>query len=282
VRVLQATLAAVTATGCLVDFGTSRVPAALGTSFMPEIGEVVWVWNIDDWYLIMGPAAPKPDRGTVVSVASGIATLNSTYGPTVPGPVVTAPYVGTTPSAGQVMKLVWHGGPFAMLMSTSPAANPTPPGGGSSGPISHSDEFPAIDSGSYGSRWFTSQVYASDHNLGAWFYGPAIPDTIPAGASIQRVDIYIGAASQISGSAPNFATHGYQTKPGGAPSLSTVGAVGVAPGWVNLGSVGISIGNALKNGGGAYGVGLNTGGYNIFPSLAQDGYSGRLRITSVY
>jgi hypothetical protein len=51
---------------------------------------------------------------------------------------------------------------------------------------------------------------------------------------------------------------------------------------VDLGSVGISIGNVLRNGGGSFGVGVDHGGYNIFPSLAQDGQSGALRITSVY
>jgi hypothetical protein len=275
-RILQATFVSATSTGCLVDISGNRVPATMGTAWLPEVNEVVWLWVIGDRFFIMGPASIKPDQGVVDSVAGGLVTLTSSLGTT-----VVAPYTGSTPSAGQSMKLLWHGGPFAMLMSTSPAGGTAPPPP-TTGATSHADEFPAIDAGSYGSgRWWTSQVYASDSNLGAWFYGSKISDTIPSGATIQKVEIYV-SPQQISGSAPNFATHGYQTKPGGAPSLSTVGAVGIGPGWVDLGSVGVSIGNALKAGGGSSGVGVNHGGYNIFHSLAQDGYSGRLRITSTY
>lgn len=276
VRVLQATFVSASTTGCLVDISGNRVPATLGTSWLPEVNEVVWLWVIGDRFFIMGPAAIKPDQGVVQSVTSGLVTLTTSLGTT-----VICPYAGTTPSAGQSMKLLWHGGAFAMLMSTSPAGN-TPPPAPAPSATTHADEFPAIDAGSYGSgRWWTPQVYASDSNLGAWFYGSKISDTIPAAASIQKVELYV-SPQQISGSAPNFAVHPYQTNPGVSPALSTVGAVGVGPGWVDLGSVGVAIGNALKAGGGSFGVGLNHGGYNIFSSLAQDGYSGRLRITSIY
>jgi hypothetical protein len=169
-----------------------------------------------------------------------------------------------------------------MLMSTSPAGN-TAPGGAVGTASSHTTVFTALDAGSFGpgtsGRWWTPQVYASDSNLGAWFYGSKISDTIPATALTQRVELYVGSASQISGSAPNIAVHGYGSKPAGAPTLSTIAAVGIAPGWVTIPS---SIGDALKAGGGAAGVGLNHGGYNILPSLTQDGMSGALRITSVY
>jgi hypothetical protein len=169
-----------------------------------------------------------------------------------------------------------------MLMSTSPAPVTAPPVG-ASGAATHVDPFTAVDSGSYGSgRWWTNQVYASDSNLGAWFYGTKIADTIPSSATIQKVEIYVGQATQISGAAPVFATHPYTSKPGGSPTLSPVAAVGIAPGWVDLGGAGISIGNVLRNSGGSFGVGVDHGGYNIFPSLAQDGQSGALRITSVY
>ncbi|MBO1739661.1 hypothetical protein [Leifsonia sp. TF02-11] len=277
VRILQGAFVSASTTGCLIDIGGNRIPALFGTSFMPDVNEIVWVWNIGKQFFLMGPATAKPDRGTVQSISGGLVTLLTPLGTT-----IAAPYSGATPSAGQVMKLLWHGGPFAMLMSTSPTANPVPgtPGAATG---THADEFPAIDSGSYGSgRWWTPQVWGSDSNLGAWFYGTKIPDTVPGSAVIQRVEVYIPPASQIIGSAPNFATHAYATKPGGSPTLSTVGAVGIRGGWVDLGAAGIAIGNALKAGGGAYGIGLNHGGNNILSSLAQDGFSGRLRITSVY
>lgn len=273
IRPLVGTFVSASATGYVIDVGGGRIPAAPGSLYLPEVNESVWVWFIDGSPFVMGPTVPKPDRGTVASVASGIVSLTTSLGQ------VSAPYTGTTPSAGQIMKLAWHGGPMASLMSTSPAGNTAPPapGGGTS---SHVDTFTAVDSGSFGSgRWWTAQVYASDSNLGAWFYGTKISDTIPASAAVQKTEIYVPPGSQISGSAPNFATHTYASKPGGAPSLPVAAAVGIAPGWVVLPN---SIGIALKRGGGSLGVGLNQGGYNILRSLAQDGQSGAIRITSVY
>lgn len=273
VRLMQATFVSASATGCLVDIQNNRVPAVLGTNWLPEVGEVVNLWVIDDWYLIMGPAAVKPDQGTVQSVSSGLVTLLTSIGTT-----VVAPYAGTTPSAGQVMKLLWHNGPFAFLMSTSPTPATAPPAP-TTGATTHSDVFMPIDAGSYGSgRWWTPRVWASDSNLGAWFYGTKTADTIPATAAMQRVEIYISPA-QISGSAPNFAVHGYATNPGAAPSMATVSAVAIAGGWITLPT---SIGNNLKSGGGYLGVGVAHGGYNILHSLAEDGFSGALRITSTY
>jgi hypothetical protein len=273
VRVLQASFVGATSTGCQVDIQGNRVPATLATSFLPEVQEVVWLWALDDRFFIVGPAAVKPDRGTVQSTASGLVTLTTSIGTT-----ITCPYAGAAPAAGQVMKLLWQGGPFAFLMSTSPAAAAPPPPPAST-PVTHADTFNSVDAGSYGTRWFTNQVWGSDHNLGAWFYGTKISDTIPSSAVIQRVQVWVPPGSQISGSAPNFAVHSYLSKPAGAPALSTVAAVGISGGYVDLP---VSVGTALKNGGGSFGVGLNHGGYNILLSRDQDAASGQLVITSTY
>jgi hypothetical protein len=273
IRVLQATFVSATATGCLVDIQGNRVPAVTATAFLPEVGEIVWLWAIDDRFFIIGPAATKPDQGTVQSAAGGYVTLTTSLGTT-----VTCPYEGAAPAAGQVMKLLWHGGPFAFLMSTSPTPV-TPPPPPATGATTHQDTFNSVDAGSYGSRWFTTQVWASDHNLGAWFYGTKISDTIPGSAAIQRVQLWVPPGSQISGSAPNFAIHSYTSKPGGPPAMTTVAAVGITGGYIDLP---VTFGNALKNGGGSYGVGLNHGGYNILLSRDQDPASGQLVITSVY
>lgn len=274
VKILQGTFVAATGGACTVDVAGSRIPAILGTSFVPEVNEAVFVWNVDEQFFVMGPIATKPDRGTVQSVSGGLVTLTTALGTT-----VTCPYAGTTPSAGQIMKILWHGGPFAMLMSTSPAGN-TPPVAPGTPAVSHTDTFTAIDAGSYGSgRWWTSQVYASDSNLGAWFYGSKIADTIPSSAVISSIQVFIPGGSQIQGSAPNFALHPYGSNPGVSPSFSGATAVSVAPGWVALPA---SFATALKSGGGSAGIGVAHGGYNIFPSLAQDGMSGALQIVSTY
>lgn len=258
----------------VVDVGGNRIPADLGSSYLPEVNESVWVWFIDGVPFVKGPTTFRPDRGTVVSVASGIVTLSTAAGN------IGMKYTGTTPSAGQVMGILWHGGPTAFLLSTSPAGNTPPPAPGGGGAQQHVDRFAAnTDSGSWrsGNGWWTSQIRAGDTNLGAWFYGTKIADTLPSGATIQRVQIWISGS--ISGAAPNFALHPHASRPGGAPSLSGSTAIGVSGGWVDLP---LSFGQALRNGNGSYGVGINHGGNSIFNSVTDDGQSGTLVITSTY
>jgi hypothetical protein len=277
---LVGTFVSFDATGYQVDVGGGRIPAQLGSSYLPIVNENVWVWFVDGQPFIMGPTTPRPGAGTVVSVASGLVTVSTVVGNFI------MPYTSTlSPTAGQVLNLVWGGGwaptnGFATsVASTSPTGGVAPPAGGGGG-ITHVDTFTAIDAGSFqsGNGWWTGTVRAGDTNLGAWFYGTKIPDTLPASASIGLVQVYV-SAQQISGSAPNFALHPHASKPGGSPSLSSSTPVGIAPGWVTLPS---SFGNALRAGGGSFGIGLNHGGNNILRSLAQDGQSGALRITSVY
>ena len=274
VTTLAGTFVSASATGCTVDVGGGRIPAQFGTSYLPEINEAVWVWFIDGNPFMMGPTAAKAGQGTVVSIASGLATLTTDFG------TVIVPYAATlTPTAGQVMKLSWQGGGFGVaVMSVQPVAL-VAPGAPGSGATTHTDTFTAIDSGSHqSSGWWTAKVYASDTNLSAWFYGSKISDTIPAAAVISSIQVYI-SAQQIQGSAPNFALHAYQTKPGGAPTLTGATATGIAPGWITLPN---SFATALKAGGGSSGVGVAHGGYNILNSLATDGQSGALKIVSTY
>lgn len=267
------TFIASASSGCQVDVGGGPIPAQLGTSYLPEINESVWVFFIDGDPFVMGSANTKPGRGTVVSTAGSLVTLTTDFGQ------VAVPYNNAvTPSAGQIMHLTWQGGGYAdSVMSISPPP-PTPPTPPTPQPIQHVDTFSAIDAGSYNSRWWTSQVRADNSDLGCWFYGSKIGDTLSAAAQVQAIQIYISAA-QIQGNPPNFALHNYQSNPGGAPTLNGATAVAVSPGWVTLPT---SFAAALQTGGGAAGVGVAHGGFNIFNSLASDGQSGALRITSVY
>ena len=274
VTVLAGTFVSATATGYTVDVGGGRIPARPFAGYLPEINEPVWVAFIDGWPYVLGPTVTKPGQGTVVSVASGLVTLSTDYG------TVIVPYTATlTPTAGQVLKLVWAGGGFAIaVMSAQPGA-PLAPLATPIAATTHSDVFTAGDSGSHqSSGWWTAQVYASDTNLSAWWYGSKISDTIPATAVVSKVEVYI-SAQQIYGAAPNFALHADLSKPGGAPTLTSITAVPVVPGWVTLP---LSFGTALRKGGGSYGIGVAHGGYNIFLSVSQDSLSMALRITSAY
>ena len=49
--------------GCIVDVGDGRIPAALGTSYLPGTGEQCLVWFLDGMPYVMGPATPRPHRG---------------------------------------------------------------------------------------------------------------------------------------------------------------------------------------------------------------------------
>ena len=274
VETLVGTFVAATATGCTVDVGGGRIPARLGSSYLPAVNESVNVWTFDDGTtFVMGPTVAKPGTGTVTAVAASLVTLSTAFGD------VVAPYIGATPSAGQVMALRWHGGPVAIgVMSTSPA-DPTPPDPPAVSTKQHVDVFQALDAGSWNRYgWQQEQVWASDSYSGAWFVGSKIADTLPADADVSKVEIYLPVVS-LFGSSPNFALHAYSSKPAGQPTYGASTPLAVRPGWNTLPA---SWGDALRAGGGSFGVGVNHGGKNVFRSLAQDGMSGALRITSNY
>lgn len=264
----------VTSTGFVVVLQGQPFPAYAGSGYMPAVAEQVRVWFVDEIAYVMGPAAPNPGQGTVVSVTGGQVTLN------VPNGTLIAPYSSTlTPNPGDVMQIVWGNGPFAIATLSAAPASAASPGTNSAAPRAHTDVFQATDSGSYQSRWWTNDVWASDSNLGAWFYGSKLADTLPAAAVIQSVQLFV-SVQQLQGAAPNFALHGYQAKPSGAPALTSATAVGVGGGgWVTLP---VGFGNALRSGGGAAGVGVAHGGDSIFNGQGSDGQSGALRIISTY
>lgn len=266
------------ATGVTVDVGDGRMDAALGSGYLPEVGETVLVWFVDGIPYVMGPATPRPHVGTVATVANSRVTVNTAAG--VVGPI---PYVGSAPAVGAQVRMFWHGGgvAFTATPAEGTVAPPTPGGGGTS---QHVDQFNATAAGTWNTgggdtagSYFNAEVWASNTTIGFWFYGTKIPDTIPGGAVIQRVQLYI-AARQIYGGAPVFTVHDNPNPPG--DNLAGGSAIGVSNyTWVDLPT---SFGDALRRGGGAYGIGTRHGGYNIFKSLAADGQSGALRITSVY
>lgn len=265
------------ATGCYVDIGQGRIPAAL-TGYLPAVAESVLVMFIDGQPFVMGPAGPRPHRGTVASVASGLVMLN-----TAAGEVGPAPYVGSAPAVGADVRIFWNGGPV-VFTATPPEGIETPPNPGAGSTTRVVNTFRAIGTGTWNTgggdsatSYFNEEVWASNTTIGFWFYGTKIPDTIPASAKIERVQLYL-SARQIQGDAPRFTVHNRAKAPGTSLSGGTqVGARNRS--YVDLP---VSFGNALRRGGGSYGIGTRHGGWNIFKSLRADGQTGMLRITSVY
>lgn len=254
----------------VVDVGGGRIPADLA-GYTPDINESVWVMFLNGTATVLGPTLQKPGRGTVTGAPSGnLVPVTTTAGD------FTIPYAaGLSLSAGQVVKLgAANDGLFAYaVMSTSPPpdAAPPSPGGGS---IDDTVIFTARDAGSYepGRGWWSNQVWASDAYTGGWFYGSKIADTIPNGASIVKIEIYL-AISALYFNGPVFGYHGNGSKPSGALSFSGLTTQTIAGGWHTLPT---SFGTYLKSNVG--GVGVDHGGYSIYKSRTEDPQSGSLRI----
>lgn len=274
VQILPGTYQGLSGLQVTVSFGDGTVPADSAMEGLPLPGDPVWVMTIDGHRpLMLGPTKPQPGVGVVSSVDGNLTTVATALGD------VIAPYPAgllTPADVGDTVKIMWGEGPFIIaVMSEAPVVEV--PGGGGTGGGLVTREFRAVEAGSWrsGSGWWQPQVWASDNNKGIWGYASQIPDTIPAAAVPESIEIYISAAL-ISGDPPNFGVHGYGGTTGAPePSYALLTTVPVAPGWVALP---LSFANALKAGGGYVGVGVNGGGYSKFNSLSDDPDSGRIRI----
>lgn len=254
-----------------VDVGGGRIPADFA-GYRPEVGEDIRILIINGTATILGPAKLKSGQGTVAAPPSGnLVKVTTEAGD------ITVPYAaGLSLSVGQQVKLgAANEGQFVFaVMSTSPtpAAPPPPPSGGGG---LQTQIFNAIDAGSYrsGNGWWTAEVYASDTNDGAFFYGSKITDTIDDAATIKSIEIFI-SIRKSGPQAPNWGYHGSPTKPGGNVALSGLSSIPISNGWIAL-PVGFA--DYLKANAG--GVGIHQGGYQILNSLAADPQSGALRIS---
>lgn len=253
-----------------VDVGGGRIPVDF-CGYTPEINETVWVLFVNGTATLIGPSAMKPGVGTISGApAGGLVNVVTDAG------TLSLPYASNlTLSNGQAVRLGgWNNGGFVFaIVSTTPVAPIAP-----SAPVAASrgatTTFTAKQAGSYrsGNGWWTPQVWASDNNTGAWFYGTKIRDTIPNSAAIDSIYIYI-SATQIIGWPPNFGTHANGTRPAGNVTVSSQTAIAVVNGWIKLPN---SFGTYLRSNVG--GIGIASGGYSIFRSLAQNATSGALKI----
>lgn len=244
------------------------------TPYLPSVGEQVWVQFVDGVPWMLGPTVIPPGDGTVFTVSSESAVVETDIGR------ITATYTaGAELSSGQNVKLYWQGGPHIIgALATTPPPVPVPPPPPEPTATRHVDTFTTVDAGSWSASygWSQSQVWASDSLLGAWFYGSKIRDTL-SGATVEKIEIW-STLTQIRGNNPNFATHPHGGKPGGAPTLERSTSIPVASGvWLELP---LSFGQYLAENVG--GVGVNHGGWNKFRSRTEDPQTGALRITSIY
>lgn len=270
-NVRKATFVGVVDRMAQVDMGDSRFVCDFGAGYIPVVGETVRVWSVGDQHLLF-PAGPRPAVGTVLTVASGVATINTSTGQ------VIAAFAGTAPASGDRVGIVWsEDGPWCTqrLSNTPEAPEPIPdPGAGTI----RSATFRAIDAGSTdrgSARWWTDQPWASESTFGAWFYGSQIKDTIPAGAQLLSMEMYI-SRTKLRSELANFTLHQSGWKQG-VPVMSGRLAWDPGNGWNYVPNQ--SWFAALIGGGDWWGIGLDQGGWSRFSSLAEDSMSGALRIS---
>jgi hypothetical protein len=251
-----------------VGGGVVDIPMA-GT--LPAVGDKVWVGFLGNLPVCLGPV-PRPTTGVVNAAPSGgkVAVKGDDQ------VVYSVAYdVAYTPAVGHRVALDWSvpGGFLLGRLSSDAVLDPppvvAPPA--PSGPQYFDVTFNPTDSGTYGSRWQSTEVWASATTRGAWFYGAQMASTIPDNATIDAVNIYLSSFYQF-GDSPVLSLHSQQSK-GGAPDVIASHETFAGSGWAALPP---SWGDALKTGG-AFGIGTNHGGYHKYRPAGQ-GNSGALAI----
>jgi hypothetical protein len=272
IDVRQARFAEVKAGVAYVDMGDSRFVAEVGTGYVPQVGETVQILSIGRRHLML-PARVLPGTGTVMTVSSGLAKVQTIAGE------FTMPYVGTAPASGDRVGISWSEQPFVVgkLSVQPPGPDPIPdPGGGGT----RSATFMVTDTGSTDrgpARWWQSQPWASSSTFGCWFYGTQIRDTIPAAAQLVSLEFYVDVRKVNAGGTPRFALHNLASK-SGLPSMQPYTQWAPGGGWQTPPMDGEWFAG-LKAGGSALGVGLNQGGWTQYASRAENAMSGALRIS---
>lgn len=273
-QVLVGKFVAQSAGSAVVDVGGARITMpSLGTYF-PLVNDAVRVLRADTGTFLLGPAVPKDARGIVTATGSPRITVEYPPGS---GVSKLMGYPSTlTPAVNDLVVIDWaSGGTVTAIVTALPDVDPP----GEAPPVASSGPktlvFTALDSGNWNGGWWTNEVWASDNNHGAWFYGSKVKDTIPDTAVISKVEIYLPAYYQF-GSDPNFRTHTHASKPAGAPTYTDTitPLVGARSGWVTLPT---SVGDFLKANTG--GTGFRQGGFTKYRGTQADAQSGALRIT---
>lgn len=217
---------------------------------------------------MLGPAQPRSGVGTVTATGTPTLTVTTSAGSR------QLPFISTYSAVVSDTVLIdWaSGGVVVGKVTAAPSSSYTP----ADAPMgSFSADFRADDSGSYQSgSWWTSDVWCSDTNIGAWFYGSTIADTIPDAATITSVQVYVNEFyNAFPTSLATVGLHALATK-AGAPTVTSEVTVSAGSGWKTLPA---AFGDALKTGV-SRGVGTDHGGYHKWRSRAADADSGLLRI----
>ena len=272
VEIIVATFVARATDGMVsVDFGQGPVVILSAGVTEPLPGDPVRVLRVNTTTIMVGPAFPLSAIGTVTATGTPKLTVTTSAGSR------QLPFMSSYSAVnGDTVLIDWaSGGVVLGKVTAAPAGAYAPPP-----PVSTAfqADFFAVNSGSIQSgSWNKNDVWASDSNMGAWFYGSAIADTIPDSATVTRLQIYL---PEFYNQYPSeLAAIGLHALSGPSGGLSLAGPTPVwGAGWRDLPS---SYGDLLKTG--VYlGTGvqqLNPGlGYHKYYGTASDSASGLLRI----
>lgn len=221
--------------------------------------------------VLTGPVAARATVGRVTATGS----LTTVEYPNGSGVTADLRRINAyTPAVNDIVLIDWTTDGGAVVGKLDAAPSTTPPAGPGTAPVKSYDvTFRANDSGAYqsGYGWRTNDVWSSASNIGAWFYGSKIRDTIPDAAVITSAQIYLPLRER-RGAAP-FGRHASETKPGGAVSFSATGALAAITGWVSIPTT--LIDHLKANPGG---LGFDLGGRNIWNGTQLDKQSGAVRV----
>lgn len=223
--------------------------------------------------LVVGPAQTLPGRAEVLEdIDSGTKARVSAGGQEWILPVM-APYV---PIPGDRVILNWASEGHVLGEEAAVPEVVVPP---EQSPGRVSFENLLIQAGGSGkfdlnyNNWWGSDVWASNNNVGGWFYLGRF--SALAGADITRVEIFLPPPHRAVGAA-FIGLHGHAGLPGGNPGITNLIPLPVRSGWVELPT---EWGAHLRDNPG-HGVGVTSGaGDNRWPGVGQagGGQSGWLR-----
>lgn len=202
-----------------------------------------------------------PSQGTVVSVASGIATVTGDDGREYVYPAAVTVVSGNRvrlDHGGHLVTSVYPGEPAETPYIPAPA--PPTTGRGSA-------TFRPIDSGNYRlGAYQGSFVEVSDNRVAAYWYGTQIANTIPDGATVTKADLQLVERwDKIPGTASHLGTHTQATRTGPPTITGAINVTGSGP--VSI----LAFADALKTGA-AFGVGFAAGfGWRQFDTFAASG-----------
>lgn len=253
----------------IVNQGDSQLQVKSATPALVP-GDAVRLERRNGDLVMIGPVAARSTTGRVTATG----TLTTVEYPN--GSGITADLrrnSAYTPAVNDLVLIDWSsGGVIVGKIDANPAPKPVLPPAPAAA-AAYDVTFTALDSASYqsGYGWRTNDVWSSASNQGCWFYGSKIRDTIPDNASIQSASIYLPLQEQL-GAAP-FGVHGYESRPAGAPTISSTSTLASKSGWVGFPTALIDYLKANPGG-----FGYDFGGKNIWRGTQKDGQSGAVRV----